>query len=37
MSLALQPADIETLDRALPPDAVAGPRYNDHMMAFIDR
>jgi aryl-alcohol dehydrogenase-like predicted oxidoreductase len=36
-SLTLKPADIEALGRALPPDAVAGPRYNDRMMAFIDR
>jgi aryl-alcohol dehydrogenase-like predicted oxidoreductase len=36
-SVALDPADIEALDRALPPEAVAGPRYNDRMMAFIDR
>lgn len=37
VSLALDPRDLETLDRALPPDAVAGPRYNEHMMTFIDR
>jgi len=36
-SLALDPQDIEALDRALAPDAVAGPRYNERMMAFIDR
>jgi aryl-alcohol dehydrogenase-like predicted oxidoreductase len=36
-SLALDPSDIETLDRALPPETVAGPRYNERMMAFIDR
>ena len=36
-SLALDPADIDALDRALPPEAVAGPRYNERMMAFIDR
>ena len=35
--LALERTDVDTLDRALPPDAVAGPRYNEHMMAFIDR
>jgi aryl-alcohol dehydrogenase-like predicted oxidoreductase len=35
--LELEPAEIEQLDRALPPDAVAGPRYNERMMAFIDR
>jgi aryl-alcohol dehydrogenase-like predicted oxidoreductase len=36
-SLALGAADIVELDRALPPQAVAGPRYNERMMAFIDR
>ncbi|MBA3553529.1 MAG: aldo/keto reductase [Gemmatimonadales bacterium] len=36
-SLALDPADVAELDRALPPEAVAGPRYNENMMAFIDR
>jgi aryl-alcohol dehydrogenase-like predicted oxidoreductase len=36
-ALTLDPADIEALDRALPPEAVAGPRYNERMMAFIDR
>jgi hypothetical protein len=28
---------IERLDVALPPGATAGPRYNERMMAFIDR
>lgn len=36
-TLTLDLTDIETLDRALPPDAVAGPRYNERMMSFIDR
>jgi aryl-alcohol dehydrogenase-like predicted oxidoreductase len=35
--LALTAAEIAALDAALPPDAVAGPRYNERMMAFIDR
>ena len=35
--LSLSPAEIERLDAALPPDAVAGPRYNERMMSFIDR
>ncbi len=35
--LALSSAEIAQLDAALPPDAVAGPRYNERMMAFIDR
>jgi aryl-alcohol dehydrogenase-like predicted oxidoreductase len=36
-SLELDGGDLEALDRALTPEAVAGPRYNDRMMAFIDR
>jgi len=36
-SLVLEPQDIEALDRALAPEVVAGPRYNERMMAFIDR
>ncbi len=36
-SLPLDPAEVAQLDRALPPDVVAGPRYDDRMMAFIDR
>ena len=35
--LALSDAELARLDAALPPDAVAGPRYNERMMAFIDR
>ncbi len=35
--LALEPAEIAELDRALPPEVVAGPRYNERMMTFIDR
>jgi aryl-alcohol dehydrogenase-like predicted oxidoreductase len=36
-SLVLEPQDIDALDRALAPEVVAGPRYNERMMAFIDR
>jgi aryl-alcohol dehydrogenase-like predicted oxidoreductase len=36
-TLALEPAEVEELDRALPPDATAGPRYGEQMMAFIER
>jgi aryl-alcohol dehydrogenase-like predicted oxidoreductase len=36
-ALALGPAEFAELDRALPPDLVAGPRYNERMMSFIDR
>lgn len=35
--LTLSPAELSRLDEALPPEAVAGPRYNERMMAFIDR
>jgi aryl-alcohol dehydrogenase-like predicted oxidoreductase len=33
----LGPAELARLDAALPPAATAGPRYNDSMMAYIDR
>jgi aryl-alcohol dehydrogenase-like predicted oxidoreductase len=36
-SLSLAPAEIAELDRALAPQSVAGPRYNERMMTFIDR
>ena len=36
-ALALAPAEVAELDRALAPEMVAGPRYNERMMAFIDR
>src|SRR5687767_6302801 len=36
-SLHLAPEEVVELDRALAPDAVSGPRYNERMMAFIDR
>jgi aryl-alcohol dehydrogenase-like predicted oxidoreductase len=36
-SPALRPAEVAELDRALAPDVVAGPRYNERMMAFINR
>jgi aryl-alcohol dehydrogenase-like predicted oxidoreductase len=35
--LALSPAEVAQLDSALPPEVVAGPRYNERMMSFIDR
>jgi aryl-alcohol dehydrogenase-like predicted oxidoreductase len=35
--LQLSPAELKRLDQALPPDVVAGPRYDERMMAFIDR
>jgi aryl-alcohol dehydrogenase-like predicted oxidoreductase len=36
-ALSLSPAEMAKLDAALPPEVVAGPRYNERMMAFIDR
>ena len=36
-ALALAPPEVAELDRALAPERVAGPRYNERMMAFIDR
>ena len=35
--LQLSPPELERLDLALPPGVVAGPRYDERMMAFIDR
>jgi aryl-alcohol dehydrogenase-like predicted oxidoreductase len=36
-SIALDPADIETLDAALGPGKITGRRYPDWFMATIDR
>lgn len=36
-SLQLLPADIERLNESLPPEAIAGPRYGERMMALVDR
>ena len=35
--LRLSAADLARLDAALRPEAVAGPRYNERMMSYIDR
>jgi aryl-alcohol dehydrogenase-like predicted oxidoreductase len=35
--LTLSRAEMAQLDAALPPEAVAGERYNERMMSFIDR
>ena len=35
--LRLTPAELARLDAALPPGAVAGPRYGESMMTYIDR
>ena len=36
-AIALSPAEMEQLDQALPPEAVAGPRYGERQMAMVDR
>ncbi len=36
-SLALSPRDVEELDAALAPGSIAGPRYNEQHMVFVDR
>jgi aryl-alcohol dehydrogenase-like predicted oxidoreductase len=33
----LEPDDAAQLDRAMSPETVSGARYNDHMMAMVDR
>jgi hypothetical protein len=35
--VALNPREMAELDAALPPEVVAGERYNERMMSFIDR
>jgi aryl-alcohol dehydrogenase-like predicted oxidoreductase len=37
VAVALDAAEIARLDAALAPEAIAGPRYNDRLMVFIDR
>jgi len=37
VALKLEPAETAAIDASLPPDAVAGPRYNERMMALVDR
>ena len=36
-SLKLEPEEIAQLDQALSPEAISGPRYNERMMAMVDR
>ena len=35
--IRLSAAEMARLDAALPPEVVAGPRYNENMMGYIDR
>lgn len=37
VAVELGPEEMGELDRALPPEKVAGPRYNERMMATVDR
>ncbi len=37
VAIALSPDDVATLDRALAPEKVSGPRYNPRQMAMVDR
>lgn len=37
IELRLSPEEMAQLDAALPPEKVAGPRYNEQMMATVDR
>ena len=36
-ALALSPSEVVELDSALAPEKVAGPRYNERLMALVDR
>jgi aryl-alcohol dehydrogenase-like predicted oxidoreductase len=36
-SLQLDPKEVAELDHALSPEAIAGPRYNETLMATVDR
>jgi aryl-alcohol dehydrogenase-like predicted oxidoreductase len=37
IAITLSPQEMAELDRALAPEKVAGPRYNERMMATVDR
>ncbi len=37
VNVPLNAADMERLDAALRPEAIAGPRYNEQTMRFVDR
>jgi aryl-alcohol dehydrogenase-like predicted oxidoreductase len=36
LDVALDPHEVEELERAVPPDAAAGSRYDEHQMAVLD-
>jgi hypothetical protein len=33
----LSPADLAALDEAMAPERIAGPRYNEKQMRWVDR
>jgi aryl-alcohol dehydrogenase-like predicted oxidoreductase len=37
VSLRLDSEEVAELDHALPPEAISGPRYNEKLMAMVDR
>jgi aryl-alcohol dehydrogenase-like predicted oxidoreductase len=37
VSLRLEPEEVAALDYALAPEAISGPRYNEKLMAMVDR
>jgi aryl-alcohol dehydrogenase-like predicted oxidoreductase len=37
VEIKLEPEETAELDHALSPEAISGPRYNEHMMAMVDR
>ena len=37
VSLRLEPEEVSELDYALSPEAISGPRYNEKLMAMVDR
>jgi aryl-alcohol dehydrogenase-like predicted oxidoreductase len=37
VSLRLEPEEMAELDHALSPEAISGPRYNEKLMAMVDR
>jgi aryl-alcohol dehydrogenase-like predicted oxidoreductase len=37
VEVRLSPSDMQQLDQALRPEAIAGPRYNEQTMKYVDR
>jgi pyridoxine 4-dehydrogenase len=36
LDIELSPSDVEQIERAVPPDTVAGTRYNAYLMSQLD-